>query len=116
MKGAEPMSASNVVTQIRKATRKRFTAEQKIRVVLEGLRGQQPVTELCRREGIAPAQFYKWSKTFLDSGKHGLTLEVRRGATYSEVAVLKEENEALKRALAENSLEIMRLKKNLGLL
>ncbi len=66
---------TDVIQQIRRATRRRFSAEEKIRIVLEGLRGEIPVTELCRKEGIQPSIYYKWSKAFLDSGKNGLTRE-----------------------------------------
>jgi transposase len=109
------MSQMSVVKEIRRRTRRQFTAEEKIRIVLEGLRAQVSVTELCRREGIAPTIFYKWSKAFLEAGKNGLTLDVRRSATTDEVRKLKEENNALKRAVAEEALEIQRLKKSLGL-
>ena len=110
------MSQSNVVREIRKATRRRFTAEQKIQIVLEGLRGEIPVVELCRREGIAPTAYYRWSKAFLEAGKNGLTRDTKRDATSEEVKALKEQNDALRRAVAESTLEVMRLKKNLGLL
>ena len=83
---------SDVVKQIRKATHRRFTAEEKIRIVLEGLRGEIPVTELCRKEGIQPSIYYQWSKAFLDSGKNGLTRETKRDATSDEVRRLKEED------------------------
>ena len=109
------MANRNVVREIRKATRRKFTAEEKIRIVLEGLRGEIPVTELCRREGIAPTLYYRWSKTFLDSGKNGLTKDTRRDATASEVRRLKEENADLKKAVAEAVLDVQRLKKSLGL-
>lgn len=107
--------AKNIVKEIRKATRRKFTAEQKIQIVLEGLRGEIPVTELCRREGIAATMYYKWSKAFLDSGKNGLTKDTKRDATSDEVKRLKQENEDLKRALAESILDVVRYKKNLGL-
>lgn len=107
--------AKNVVKQIRKATRRRFSAEEKIRIVLEGLRAEIPVTELCRREGIQPSIYYKWSKAFLDAGKNGLTRDTQRNATAPEVSHLKEENGALKQAVAEMVLENQRLKKSLGL-
>jgi transposase len=107
--------ARNVVAQIRRATRRRFGADEKIRIVLEGLRGEISVSELCRREGIYPSIYYRWSKGFLEAGKNGLTLDTRRDATKVEVLRLKEENEALKRALAEGILEIQRLKKSLGM-
>lgn len=106
----------SVVNEIKRATRRKFSAEDKIRVVLEGLRGQTPVSDLCRREGIVASQFYVWSKTFLDAGKNGLTLDTRRDSTSDEVKRVKEENEALRQALSHNTLEILRLKKNLGLL
>jgi transposase len=105
----------DVVAQIRRATRKQFTAEEKIRIVLEGLRGETPISELCRRERIAPTMYYRWSKAFLDAGKNGLTRDTQRDATASEVRVLKEENATLKKALAESVLETMKYKKSLGM-
>jgi transposase len=105
----------NVVQQIRRATRRQFTSEEKIRIVLEGLRGEISVAELCRREGISPTVYYRWSKDFLEAGKNGLVRDTRRDATADEVRDLKAENEALKRALAEAVLDVMRLKKSLGL-
>jgi len=107
--------ATDVVKQIRKATRRRFSADEKIRIVLEGLRGAVPITELCRKEGIQPSVYYKWSKAFLEAGRNGLTLDTKRDATTVEVRRLKEENDALKRAVAETVLDNQRLKKSLGL-
>ncbi len=75
----------NVVTQIRRATRRRFCADDKIRIVLEGLRGEISVSELCRREGIYPSIYYRWSKGFLEAGMNGLTLDTGRDATKVEV-------------------------------
>jgi len=109
------MAQRNVVHQIRRATQKRTSAEEKIRIVLEGLRGEIPVTELCRREGISTVIYYRWSKAFLDAGKNGLVRDTKRNATVPEVRQLKGENDDLKRALAESVLEIQRLKKTLGL-
>ena len=110
------MSASNdVVKQIRKATRRRFSADEKIRIVLEGLRGQISISELCRREGIATSVYYKWSKAFLEAGKNGLTRETLRDASTEEVRSLQQENQHLKQALAESILETQRYKKSLGL-
>ena len=106
---------ANLVQQIRKATRKRFSADEKIRIVLEGLRGQIPVSQLCRREGISAATYYKWAKDFLEAGKNGLTLETRRSATSEEVKQLRAQSEDLKQALAEAVLEVIRYKKSLGL-
>ena len=107
--------ARDVVKEIRRATRRKFGAEEKIRIVLEGLRGEVSVSELCRREGIAPTLYYRWSKAFLDSGKNGLTRDTQRDATTGEVLRLKEENETLKRALAESVLDVLRYKKSLGM-
>ncbi len=107
--------ATNVVKQIRKATRRKFSADEKIRVVLEGLRGEIPVSELCRKHGIQSSIYYKWSKTFLDAGKNGLTRDTQRDATTDEVRRLKEENSSLKTAVAEMVLDNQRLKKSLGL-
>ncbi|MBN1126435.1 MAG: transposase [Sedimentisphaerales bacterium] len=105
----------DVVKQIKKATRRKFSAEEKIRIVLEGLRAEIPISELCRREGIAAAVYYKWSKAFLESGKNGLTRAVLRDATSDEVKKLKAENEDLKKAVAELMLDNMRYKKSLGM-
>ena len=107
--------APDVVKQIRRATRRRFSADEKIRIVLEGLRGEIPITEQCRIESIQPSVYYKWSKAFLDAGKNGLTRDTRRDATTVEVRRLKEENDALKKAVAETVLDNQRLKKSLGL-
>ena len=109
-------STQSVVSEIKRAVRRKFSAEDKIRIVLEGLRAQTSVSDLCRREGIVASQFYVWSKAFLDAGKNGLTLDTRRDSTSDEVRRIKEENEALRQALSHNTLEILRYKKNLGLL
>jgi len=109
------MSNCDVVNEIRKATRRKFSAEDKIRIVLEGLRGEVPVSEVCRVEGIAPTMYYRWSKSFLDAGKNGLTKDTKRDATSEEVKKLKEENDFLKKALAESVLDVQRLKKSLGM-
>lgn len=109
------MTKRNVVKEIRRATRRKFNAEEKIRIVLEGLRGELPIAELCRREGIAPTVYYRWSRSFLDAGKNGLTRDTQRDATSDEVRRLKEENESLKRALAESVLDVQRYKKSLGM-
>ena len=107
--------ARNVVKEIRRATRRKFSAEEKIRIVLEGLRGEVAVSDLCRREGISPTLYYRWSKAFLDSGKNGLTRDTQRDASTHEVRQLKEENDSLKRALAESILDVQRYKKSLGM-
>ena len=104
-----------MVAKIRQATRKKYTAEEKIRIVLEGLRGEIAISELCRREGIAPTMYYRWSKAFLEAGKNGLTRDTQRDATTEEVRALKDENATLKKALAESVLETMKYKKSLGM-
>ena len=109
------MAKQDIVKQIRKATRRKFSADEKIRIVLEGLRGEVSVSELCRKEGIAPSVYYKWSKAFLEAGKNGLTRDTHRDATTEEVRQLKADNDALKRALAESVLDVQRLKKSLGM-
>ncbi len=105
----------DVVKQVRKYTRRKFPPDEKIRIVLEGLRGDVPITDLCRREGIASAVYYKWSKEFLEAGKNGLTRASLRNATTDEVKNLKDENGDLKRAVAELTLSIMKYKKSLGM-
>lgn len=107
--------STNIVAQIKKATRRKFSADEKIRIVLEGLRGEVPISELCRREGIAASIYYKWSKAFMEAGKNGLTKDTLRDATSDEVKRLKAENQQLKESLADSILETQRYKKSLGL-
>jgi len=109
------MAKADVVKQIRRATRRKFSAEEKIRIVLEGLRGEITIAELCRREGIAANVYYRWSKTFLEAGKNGLTKDTLRDAGSDEVKRLKAENEDLKKALAESMLDVIKYKKSLGM-
>jgi transposase len=108
----EKVSAEEVVREIRRQTRKKYSAEEKIRIVLEGLRGEDSIAELCRREGIAPNMYYKWSKEFLEAGKARLTGDTQREATSSEVAGLRQENEQLKQVVAELLLKNRVLKKS----
>jgi transposase len=110
------MSNDPIVRKIRKNTRRKFSAEEKIRIVLEGLRGNLQVSELCRREAISPTIYYRWSKDFLEAGKNGLTRDTKRDANTEEIRQLKQDNDDLKRGLAEQILEVQRLKKNLGIL
>ncbi len=97
-------SAEAAVRDIRRKTRRRFSAEEKIRIVLEGLRGEQSVTELCRREGIAATLYYRWSKDFLEAGKKRLAGDSVREATSTEVKELRTENSQLKEVVAEITL------------
>ncbi|MDP6030824.1 MAG: transposase, partial [Arenicellales bacterium] len=98
-------SAEKTVRDIRRATRRHYSAEEKIRVVLEGLRGEDSIAELCRREGINSNVYYRWSKEFLEAGKKRLSGDVTREATSDEVKELRAESAALKEALAEQVME-----------
>ena len=104
--------AEHVVKDIRRATRRHFSAEDKIRIVLEGLRGEDSIAELCRREGINQNLYYRWSKDFLEAGKKRLSGDVAREATSDEVKGLRAEARQLKEALAEVTLENRLLKKS----
>ena len=97
-KGAKP---EQVVREIHRQTRRRFSVEEKVRIVLEGLRGEQSVAELCRRESLAPNLYYRWSKEFLEAGKKRLLGDTTREATAPEVKALRDENGRLKQVLAE---------------
>lgn len=107
--------AKNVIKQIRKNTRRRFSADEKIRIVVEGLRAEISISELARREKISPSVYYRWSKQFLEAGKAALTRETSRNATDAEVRDLREENERLKIALAESHIDVIKYKKSIGL-
>ena len=91
----------------------KYTAEEKIRIVLEGLRGEESIAAICRREGISPNLYYRWSKEFLEAGKKRLLGDTKREATSFEVTDLKQENEQLKQLVAELSLKNRVLKKSL---
>ena len=106
----------SIVREIRRKTRRKFSADEKIRIVLEGLRGEQSIADLCRKESIHPTQYYKWSKEFLESGKNRLNANTIRQATADEVRELKEENEPLKILVAELSLKNQILKKRAKIL
>jgi transposase len=106
-------SAANAVKDIRRKTRRKFSAEEKIRIVLEGLRGEQSVSELCRRESIAQTLYYRWSKEFLEAGKRQLAGDTKREATSNDVKDMRDENLQLKQVVAEQTLELRILKKNL---
>ena len=104
--------AEKVVKEIRRATRKQYSAEEKIRIVLEGLRGEDSIAELCRREGIPPNVYYRWSKDFLEAGKKRLSGDTAREATSDEVKGLRREAIALKEVVADLTLENRLLKKS----
>ena len=104
--------AEQVLKDIRRATRRHFSAEDKIRIVLDGLRGEDSIAELCRREGIVQNLYYRWSKEFLEAGKKRLAGDTARAATTDEVKELRREASALKEVVAELTLENRLLKKS----
>jgi transposase len=105
--------AERVVRNIRRKTRKQYSAEEKIRIVLDGLRGEDSIAALCRREGIAESLYYSWSKEFLEAGKKRLAGDTARKATSGEVKDLKREMRDMKELVAELSLENRLLKKSM---
>lgn len=106
-------SPESIVREIKRKTPCKYSAEEKIRIVLERLRGEQSITDLCRRECIYPGIYYKWSKAFLEAGKQPLTGDTVREAGSEEVDELRTENEDLKQLVAELSLRNRKLKKTL---
>ena len=106
-------SAEQTVRDIRRKTRKQYSAEEKIRIVLSGLRGEDSIAELCRREGIAESLYYSWSKEFLEAGKKRLSGDTARQASSGEVKDLRKEMRDLKEALAEQVLDNRLLKKSM---
>ncbi len=102
------------VREIRRKTRRRYSSEEKIRIVLEGVKGEESIAELCRREGISPNLYYNWSKEFLEAGKRRLQGDTKREATSNEVVSLRQENGQLKQLVADLSLRNQVLKKSLA--
>ena len=99
------------VRMVKAASRRKYTPEEKVRIVLEGFRREVTVSDLCRREGIKPHSYYAWTKEFMEAGKERLTRDAVRDATQQEVQGLRRENVELKQLVAELSLEVYRLKK-----
>ena len=112
--GPDKAPAEDAIKDIRRATRRHFSAEDKIRIVLEGLRGEDSISELCRREGIASSMYYGWSKEFLEAGKKRLAGDTARAATSDEVKDLRRETQALKEVVADLTLENRLLKKRMA--
>jgi transposase len=102
----------SIVKDIKRKTRKKYGAEEKISIVLEGLRGEEDIAAICRREGINPNLYYRWSKEFLEAGKKRLLGNTQREATSNEVGEIRKENEQLKQLVAELSLKNRVLKKS----
>lgn len=107
-------SANSLISELKRKTRKSYSSEDKIRIIIEGMRGEVSVAELCRQEGISQANYYKWSKDFMEAGKKRLNGDTMREANSSEVLSLKNENQELKEFVAELSLENRKIKKNLN--
>jgi transposase len=108
---ARTQQTRGFMQQVRVASRRKYTSEEKVRIVLEGFRREVTVNELCRREGIKPGAYYAWTKDFMEAGKERLTRDTARDATRQEVDELKRENAELKQLVAELSLDVYRLKK-----
>lgn len=107
-------SSEKVIREIKRNTRRKFSAEEKIRIVLEGLRGEDSIAAICRREGIHANLYYSWSKNFLEAGKKRLDGDTQREANTDEVRSLRNENDQLKKLLAELYLEKEMIKKSQG--
>lgn len=108
-----PSSAEQFMKEVRRKTRKKWSADEKIRIVLEGMKREIPVSELCRREGVPTTAYYSWVKDFMESGKAGLKRDGAREANRSEVEKLRKENEKLKALIGEKELVIDVFKKSL---
>ena len=108
---ARTAETKQFIRDIKRITRRKFTAEEKIRIVLEGFRRDTPIRDLCRREGIRPSTYYAWLKDFMEAGKERLTRDITRDATRTEIQEIKRENDRLKTLVAELSLQVHVLKK-----
>jgi transposase len=108
---ARNQGTKQLIRDIKRITRRKFTAEEKIRIVLEGFRRDTPIRDLCRREGIRPGTYYAWLKDFMEAGKERLTRDMTRDATKAEILEIKRENTRLKTLVAELSLQVHVLKK-----
>jgi len=107
-------NASSLISELKRKTRRKYSSEEKIRIVIDGMRGETTIAELCRKEGLSQALYYKWSKDFMEAGKKRLSGDTMREANTSEVKELKDENRSLKELVAELSLDNRDLKKNLN--
>ncbi len=106
-------SSDRIIKDIKRKTRRNYNAEEKISIVLEGLRGEDSIAELCRREGISQGIYYKWSKDFMEAGKKRLAGDIVRQANSGEVTQLRKEARELKEVVAEQTLELRLLKKSM---
>jgi transposase len=108
---ARSRETKGFMQQVRVAARRKYTPEEKVRIVLEGFRREMTVNELCRRERIKPGAYYAWTKDFIEAGKERLTRDTVRDATRQEIEQIKRENAELKHLVADLSLDVYRLKK-----
>ena len=108
---ARTQETKQLIRDIKRITRRKFTAEEKVRIVLEGFRRDTPIRDLCRREGIKPSTYYAWLKDFMEAGKERLTRDTTRDTTRTEIQEIKRENVRLKTLVAELSLQVHVLKK-----
>lgn len=113
MNKSEKTPGEKVIRDIKRKTKRKFSAEDKIRIVLDGLRGEESVSEVCRKEGIYESQYYTWSKEFMNAGKRRLNGDTKREASSKDVKELKKENTQLKAMVAELLIETRTLKKSL---
>ena len=111
MKPKTDRNPESVIREIKRKTRRKFNPEEKIRIILEGLKGEDSISAICGREGIAPSLYYKWSKAFLQPGRRRLKGDTLREANSDEVGEIRQENEQLKQLVAELSLKNRVLKK-----
>lgn len=107
-------NAGSLISDLKRKTRRNYSSEEKIRIIIEGMRGEMTIAELCRKEGLSQGLYYKWSKDFMEAGKKRLSGDTLREANTSEVKELKDENRSLKELVAELSLDNRDLKKNLN--
>ena len=107
-------NASSLISELKRKTRRNYSSEEKIRIIIEGMRGEITIAELCRKEGLSQGLYYKWSKDFMEAGKKRLSGDTMREANTPEVKELKDENSSLKELVAELSLDNRDLKKNLN--
>jgi len=113
MRKSKQSSGERIAKDIKRKTRKQYSAEEKIRIVLDGLRGEESIAELCRIEGIAQGLYYKWSKDFMEAGKKRLAGDIVRQANTGEVKELRAQTRELKEVVAEQTLELRLLKKSM---
>lgn len=107
-------SSESIIRDIKRQTKRKFSSEEKISIVIEGLRGEDSIASICRREGVAPSVYYRWSKVFMEAGKKRLNGDTVREANTDEVDELRNQNNALKIAVADLTLEAMSWKKKLN--